>query len=328
MNRLDQDNSLLKETLKIRRRAMGAGNRSRTKTLPLRRFNWLYPFQFERKYFKYIRTEIMREYSTRTLNELRNNLRQWVDEFRVDSNIRHDVFVDEWDSFVEELRNVQESQFGEVSGQGNTVAFLGDLGNDINDFNLVQSQKAMKIALGEVFILDEPWVANSISTWSQTNFELVKGLTDDYIKQINTIVTNGVQTGALTKDIMKDFRKANKNLSVTRARLIARDQVGKLNGILTKNRQQEAQIEMYTWVTAGDERVRASHQLINGKLCRWDNNTVYSPDGGKTWVSRPISWPQTIPGNAVQCRCQAIPYFNDLIAEIDKELADEDRQAA
>jgi hypothetical protein len=91
---------------------------------------------------------------------------------------------------------------------------------------------------------------------------------------------------------------------------------------------------MYIWSTSGDERVRGtpkseggkypdaipSHYLMNEKLCRWDDSTVYSDDGGKTWRDRPAGAVQLHPGEDYQCRCTALAYWNEIVDEVDEQI--------
>ena len=133
---------------------------------------------------------------------------------------------------------------------------------------------------------------------------------------------------------MKEIRKLDTQIEGWRARLIARDQVGKLNGALTKRRMSDAGIDKYTWMTANDERVRGnpsgpwknavpSHYIMNNMVCRWDDNTVYSDDKGKTWKPRTGKMPIAIPGQPISCRCGSIPFFDDMIAQVDEEIEEE-----
>lgn len=74
---------------------------------------------------------------------------------------------------------------------------------------------------------------------------------------------------------------------------------------------------MYVWDTSGDERVRESHAVMEGLLCRWDDATVCSYDGGRTWVPRPAGAVLMHPGMDYQCRCCADAWFNELLDEVD-----------
>jgi hypothetical protein len=64
---------------------------------------------------------------------------------------------------------------------------------------------------------------------------------------------------------------------------------------------EDAGLGMYIWSTSGDERVRTSHIELDNKLCRWDDASVYSEDGGKIWKPRPEGWAHVHPGEDIQC---------------------------
>ena len=80
---------------------------------------------------------------------------------------------------------------------------------------------------------------------------------------------------------------------------------------------QDAGLSMYVWDTSGDERVRESHAVMEGLLCRWDDATVCSYDGGRTWKPRPSGAVLMHPGMDYQCRCCADAWFDELIDEAD-----------
>jgi SPP1 gp7 family putative phage head morphogenesis protein len=82
------------------------------------------------------------------------------------------------------------------------------------------------------------------------------------------------------------------DVSQSRAALISRDQTNKFNGELNKARQTSLGIDGYTWRTSEDERVRPSHQAINGNHYAWEGEPA-PPEGH--------------PGHPIQCRCQAEP---------------------
>jgi SPP1 gp7 family putative phage head morphogenesis protein len=80
-------------------------------------------------------------------------------------------------------------------------------------------------------------------------------------------------------------------MTANRAKLIARDQVGKLNGQLNKTRQKAAGFDKYEWQTMQDKRVRPKHQALNGTIRTWGEGIE--------------------PGFEVACRCSAIPVWDD-----------------
>jgi len=94
---------------------------------------------------------------------------------------------------------------------------------------------------------------------------------------------------------------------------------------------------MYIWSTSGDERVRGdpsgfypdarfSHYHLDDKLCRWDDSSVYSEDGGRTWKDRPASWCQLHPGVDFNCRCTALAYWNEIVDEADEQIQDQEQE--
>ena len=90
--------------------------------------------------------------------------------------------------------------------------------------------------------------------------------------------------------------------------------------MVTQARMRSIGLELYVWSTSGDEKVRPSHKLMDGLLCRWDDATVYREDGGKTWKPRPAGAVRLHPGMDIQCRCVALAYFDELVNEVDTEI--------
>jgi SPP1 gp7 family putative phage head morphogenesis protein len=110
-------------------------------------------------------------------------------------------------------------------------------------------------------------------------------------------------------------------VSQSKADLIARDQVLKLNGQVTRERQKASGITEYIWTTARDERVRGNpnglypnsshdHYSLDGTRQRWDAPPQVADDGTTAH-----------PGEDYQCRCVAAPVLSFLD---DPDLADED----
>lgn len=144
--------------------------------------------------------------------------------------------------------------------------------------------------------------------WVQENLDLIRSIDAETLRKIRETLTDmilgNVNRAELTRDLQRGispviFGKAFDELERrerNRAALIGRDQVGKLNGKLAEYQQRQLGITEYVWVTAGDERVRASHKALNGRTFQWDK----PPREGH-------------PGYPIQCRCIADP-----IIDIDK----------
>jgi len=349
---LTQSQQTFYDMLYSRRKAMGAGNRARSSG----KVNavWLYPYQYERAYAKGI-SKIQRDlinYSQGLIFPLleereerldyvedpadwktfKTDIADWLDPEK-DIKLTYDEELKQDDSFQAELKIVLAAiqaemlrQYGPDSEKVRALITATALGT--TKWNDKQAQKFYKGLLGVEFITTEPWEKETIDVWTERNLSLIRGLSDEYIKNISGIVADGVLEGATAKEIEQRLLAEGKKIKGYRARLIARDQVGKLNGVLTKRRMADAGISMYEWSTAGDERVRARHKPLDNKLCRWDDDTVYSDDKGVTWKSRSsIGAFAGIPGQDMQCRCTASPVFQDMVAEVDKQIKEEKNAA-
>ena len=89
----------------------------------------------------------------------------------------------------------------------------------------------------------------------------------------------------------------------------------------TQERMESTGLTMYVWETAGDERVCPACRVMDGKLCRWDDPTVYSRNKGKTWTPRPKTAVMVHPGENIckkegHCRCTSIAFMDELMGEI------------
>jgi SPP1 gp7 family putative phage head morphogenesis protein len=305
--------TLFQETLKLKRKSMTAGNRKRSQKFKARS-TWIYPFALERRYAKALK-KIMGEFTSSIVSDIRLRLQGWINEFRGDSFPSELADnVDEWRALLQRL----------IAENPDVRLLITNAGFDISEQNNKQWQKFNKQLLGIEFVVTEPWETAVIEAWGQNNFELIKSLSDEFIKKVNLLVSEGVQTGRTWDVIMRDIGKMTKNMSKSRAELIARDQIGKLHGMTSQRRQEDAGIDKYIWLTVGDERVRSKHKTLNGKVCRWDNPNVYSDDNGKTWKRRTTNMTKVHPGIDIQCRCSALPFFDDIIEETDKIIKEEE----
>lgn len=125
---------------------------------------------------------------------------------------------------------------------------------------------------------------------------LIRGLTDDLIRRVQSEVTSGLiagQSAAKLRPILQETL----GVSDARARLIARDQTAKVASDLNRRRHEDAGIEDYIWRTSQDERVRSRHRELDGKQYKYGE-----PTGAEEGLP---------PGQPIQCRCiaQAVVVF-------------------
>lgn len=146
----------------------------------------------------------------------------------------------------------------------------------------------------------DPGTGPVIDAFRQQNVQLVTNLAEEMLQRVEAISRDYL--AGRVEDLADELQKSL-GWTEARAQLVARDQTLKLNGQLTRVRQQNAGIEEYVWTTSGDERVRDTHAAKDGKRFRWDNPPQ---DTGH-------------PGEDYQCRCTAYP----VIPGLDEEQAED-----
>jgi SPP1 gp7 family putative phage head morphogenesis protein len=226
------------------------------------------------------------------------------------NNDRSDALIDDViDDIALALRLVEQILLpSETAAKQSAKRF----GIELAAFNKVQYEKTINSVLGIDIFLEEPWLVPQIELFANQNAQLIDSLTQNELDRVSGIIQRALQEGSNYSSVVENIEKS---FGITRrhAKLIARDQTSKLNGSLTKLRQQEAGINFYTWQTSGDERVRQSHKALDGKLCRWDDPTVYFNEKNGKWEKRAnIGGDPVHTSQAVQCRCVPIPYIEGL----------------
>lgn len=169
-------------------------------------------------------------------------------------------------------------------------------------------------------VLDEPRIKEALELGGREAANLIVNMPGEFIDGVAKAVADNFRGTPLPEGrTLFDQIMHLGDVSKSRAKLIARDQTTKMQGLLNKERQQEIGVTMYVWRTMKDRRVvgnpagfypkgtrlHRKHYLMEGKYCRWDDATVYSDDEGKTWKKRTPDMPHVHPGVDIQCRCIA-----------------------
>lgn len=149
--------------------------------------------------------------------------------------------------------------------------------------------------------------AETLESWVEENVALVTNINREQIAQLETLFLRSLRDGSRSTQVQADVRKILKS-SEQRARLVARDQIGKLVGQLDRQKNVEGGIDSYAWRSVLDERARPTHVSRSGLIFRWDR----PPADGH-------------PGQPVQCRCTAEPNLAPLLG---KEFAPKPRSAS
>lgn len=119
----------------------------------------------------------------------------------------------------------------------------------------------------------------------------VKTLRDEALESFTNNTLFGMSQGESLDTIVSKFDDVVKERK-NHARFLARNQVQNYNSITTKIRAQNLGITKAIWVTAGDERVRPSHEARDGKEFDLAEGLYSSTDGQSL-----------LPGADYNCRC-------------------------
>ncbi len=178
----------------------------------------------------------------------------------------------------------------------------------INEQNKDEFERVLNIDLFQ----SEPWLRPMLEDWVQQNVSLVRGLGEQSLSEMEQIVLRMVRDGESIVDIRRELIERFQ-ISMNRARFIARDQVSKINGLLTEERQTRVGVTEYTWRTSEDIRVRgaenpgtakANHARLNDTIQKWSEPPLTNRSRGE----------RNHPGGDYQCRCWADPVLDKLLA--------------
>ena len=139
------------------------------------------------------------------------------------------------------------------------------------------------------------------------NVALIKSVKDEYKDNIGKLLRDNVLDGNRPTNIVTQIKDIG-GVTKSRAKFISRDQTAKVNADLVELRAEALGSKTYVWSSSMDERTRTSHKVMNGMLCKWSDDTVYSDDGGLTWKPRSkIGGEEYKPSKIYNCRCSALP---------------------
>lgn len=248
----------------------------------------------------------MRRYANDTLISELERLAQQRDATRLDA----------WDEDLDKLVEATRA-FGRRRSQ-RVIDELKALAERTVDFNRQRFNQAVRAVLGvDIFTsVDGQALQIAMRSWIRENTALIVNVNEQTMTEIGGLAQRAMRGGEGHRQIAKEIRRRFR-MTEARAKLIARDQISKLNGQITQQRNEALGVERYIWSTSEDERVRESHRVMNGKLCRWDDASVYSDDGGRTWNSRSsLGGYVGHPGSDFQCRCVSSPDLSGVLEEL------------
>lgn len=228
-------------------------------------------------------------------------VRNLAPEYQRDAAITLDSWVDVLTAALRTVRQRYESpQF---------LALVADIARRFvttaNNSNLRRTERDLGINIYS----DSQTLQDYLAVSTADNVALIKSIPSQYLTQVESIVMANVRAGGRPSNIAKALQQ---QLGVTerRAKMIARDQVNKINSNLASMRIKDVGYKYFKWETSNDERVRDRHEDVSERVTAYGKG-VYRFD------NPPIvdqNLPQ-LPGEPVQCRCVMIPTSEEEVKE-------------
>ena len=136
------------------------------------------------------------------------------------------------------------------------------------------------------------------------NAEMIRTLPLDISRNITQYIEGEAIKGRRASDIAFEIQERFPQNVKAKARLIARTEVSKTSTALTKARSEEIGVRWYVWRTSEDQRVRKSHDHMDGVLVSWRD----PPSPEKLAGERPVG--NYHAGCIFNCRCYPEPLLN------------------
>lgn len=246
--------------------------------------------QLELEYYKALK-QLTKALKGEVKRELITALKETKEEYQADalSDILSSIFTRLKNKAAALTTNAEEA----------SVSVINKIAKQNRQRFLNAANQATGVDLSN--ILSEEGVNDFVKLQSQKNISLIKSIPDEFFKNIETIVYNGVAEGKRFEQIAKEITATRGISSVfgkleNRAKLIARNEVTTINAAITRKRSELLGIKKGVWITANDERVRPCHKARDGKEFDLAKG-LYSACDGKT----------IFPAEEINCRCDYAP---------------------
>lgn len=134
------------------------------------------------------------------------------------------------------------------------------------------------VALERIALRSLPGVAKEANRFRRESLAKVSDLEETQIDRFGEILDDAERRGLRVEEVRKKVQ-AEFEVSRQRAETLAREQVLRFNSRVTMQRQTQAGVVEYVWSTSKNDRVRPTHEALEGQICRWDDPPVSEEDG-------------------------------------------------
>ena len=167
--------------------------------------------------------------------------------------------------------------------------------------SLAGATRVMRRTAGIDVFNGSPALQSYLQASAKQNAELIRSIPEEYLNRVSTLVQSNMRSGMRPSFIEKAMQEQF-GVTQRKARFIARDQAGKIQGELAEKQQRGAGFSHFEWIDSSDSRVRHRHEEIANKVTEFGRG-IYS------WSDLPLSDKglPIKPGQDFACRCSSRP---------------------
>lgn len=145
-----------------------------------------------------------------------------------------------------------------------------------------------------------------VEQWIHQNVSQIESIGKEYLDKVEEIIYWGYTTRQPRINVIRRLEK-QLDLSRSRARFLALDQMGTLDSKMTRYEHESAGIGKYKWWSRRDRKVRDCHRQYHNQTFSWNDPP---PDWYMTKAGVRFTGNFFHPGEAPGCRCKAKPVFD------------------
>lgn len=158
-------------------------------------------------------------------------------------------------------------------------------------------------------ITPQPGLKDLLQIASSENSQKITTISQDYFSEIEQAVFQGLRSGTSNATIVDEIEKIIQTTAKTKktnSKLIAADQIQKLNGDLDRIRQRTNGGSRYIWRTRNNGRVRHDHEKLDGAIFEWGDPPITVSTGKRAGE-------RNEPGQDINCKCRSEMVIEDVL---------------
>ena len=164
---------------------------------------------------------------------------------------------------------------------------MSNVADDVSKLSNMVFTKENPVDLLVRPLIREPWLEAELKDFAVENSRLITKMGQETTDRIASAALDTLKKSEGRGALAKKIQEIDATIGENKAKLVARNELGKLQSNLTEIRAERAGVEEYEWQTAGDNKVRPKHEKLDGTTRKFGEGIA--------------------PGEEINCRCVAIP---------------------